>query len=901
MKHMRLLSGLTALTVTVTMLTGTGLSAFADASKPGADINPETGMPYAFDLRSLGLVSPVKDQGSYGTCWAHAIVNGLETGQMAKDPEIDLSEWHLTHYKFQYESLDLDEYLALGSFYQYPVQRLLNRIGPVKEADCPYGGDVPDLTKTPQQLQKEACLGVTDCHSFTPSYDPHSENDTSAAVAFVKQGLYTGHAVGFSLSKALFDMDCYDKEHFSFYCTEQRAEEIIAGLGDDANIPGHAMSIVGWDDSFPASSFYYTPPTDGAFLVKNSWGPGFGDGGYFWISYAEDMIHDLYYLDTEPASLHDSFFSYDGGCCGILNYKRDYSDPSLYYANIFYPDADTCLTDLMLCTNDPEDTLEVTVYTDLHDIKDPTSGTASETMTYRLPHAGYQTVPISRPVSVKSGEPFSVTVKVSDPNGVSVPCEITPKNFTPDGRYQYATGSDRIYGSIIFSSSDSFSETEIDFDLSEHKSFISTDGTAWKDVLDTNVGAHANNLKQKLGNVCVRALGVDAGRVRFSEAYDTLAVGEQISLSSAEGADIYYAVNGSDYQRYTEPVTFTGDMTISAYADLGEKTVYTRHFTQQHAVLSSLLERFGYYSVYADLSLDVLHAETSSFDSNFALQPISTGSITINGNPVISGEVYQVTPADIKSGITICVEQDGMLPTTYKMRVHDRADDPILNGIYYLDELNAVWDLRDGIGTQKNLTDGKTESFTYEKEASGRWVFRFEDRTEHYAAQLYYSILTLKDESGREIYASLCSRLPSDMYQAFATNEIAEPARKAYNEQFGKTATSVLVTELEYNAELQLDFYNGTKKIDTLYANHFGSMYTDELVSYYYSKPRYKNCDFDGNGYANMADAVLLLRFISEDRPEIELPPEALRTADINSDGILDLTDAQLLMDALHR
>jgi ABC-type glycerol-3-phosphate transport system substrate-binding protein len=102
------------------------------------------------------------------------------------------------------------------------------------------------------------------------------------------------------------------------------------------------------------------------------------------------------------------------------------------------------------------------------------------------------------------------------------------------------------------------------------------------------------------------------------------------------------------------------------------------------------------------------------------------------------------------------------------------------------------------------------------------------------------------------------------------------------------------------NEEAQ-DFYNGTKKIDTLYANHFGSMYTDELVSYYYSKPRYKNCDFDGNGYANMADAVLLLRFISEDRPEIELPPEALRTADINSDGILDLTDAQLLMDALHR
>ena len=50
----------------------------------------------------------------------------------------------------------------------------------------------------------------------------------------------------------------------------------------------HGVDIVGWDDAFPASSFQGgagQPPADGAFLVRNSWGAGFGDGGYFWVSY----------------------------------------------------------------------------------------------------------------------------------------------------------------------------------------------------------------------------------------------------------------------------------------------------------------------------------------------------------------------------------------------------------------------------------------------------------------------------------------------------------------------------------------------------------------------------------------------------------------------------------------
>jgi len=66
-------------------------------------------------------------------------------------------------------------------------------------------------------------------------------------------------------------------KHTIFYCYYNFA---IEGTN-------HAIAIVGWDDNFSRNNFVEDPGEDGAWLVKNSWGAGFADGGFMWISYKD--------------------------------------------------------------------------------------------------------------------------------------------------------------------------------------------------------------------------------------------------------------------------------------------------------------------------------------------------------------------------------------------------------------------------------------------------------------------------------------------------------------------------------------------------------------------------------------------------------------------------------------
>jgi C1A family cysteine protease len=102
----------------------------------------------------------------------------------------------------------------------------------------------------------------------------------------------------------------------------------------------HAVTVVGWDDSFPVSAFRegHQPPEPGAWIVKNSWGTDWGADGYFWLSYYDQSLCGIesfeYVLDDENRQMgHLSLLGYDNMPASIIS-STLFEQP-VYAANIF--------------------------------------------------------------------------------------------------------------------------------------------------------------------------------------------------------------------------------------------------------------------------------------------------------------------------------------------------------------------------------------------------------------------------------------------------------------------------------------------------------------------------------------------------------------------------------------
>ena len=105
--------------------------------------------PTSFDLREYGLVTPVKDQGDYGICWAFASCAAMESNAiMMGFGEYDLSEYHLGYWsnnisEAQDPSMSGDGrvrdnwYNSGGSAYM-ATSTLMKGYGPALEKRFPY-------------------------------------------------------------------------------------------------------------------------------------------------------------------------------------------------------------------------------------------------------------------------------------------------------------------------------------------------------------------------------------------------------------------------------------------------------------------------------------------------------------------------------------------------------------------------------------------------------------------------------------------------------------------------------------------------------------------------------------------------------------------------------------------
>ncbi|XP_021694158.1 uncharacterized protein LOC23687573 isoform X2 [Aedes aegypti] len=212
---------------------------------PKAEIDENMELPESFDWRELGAVSPVKNQGNCGSCWAFSVVGNIEGLHQIKTKILE-------EYSEQ-ELLDCDAVdSACQGGYMDDAYKAIEKIGGLElESEYPY------LAKK----QKTCHFNSTEVHVRVKGAVDLPKNETAMAQYLVANGPIS---IGLNANAMQFYRGGISHP-WKPLCSKKNLD--------------HGVLIVGYGvKEYPM--FNKTMPY---WIVKNSWGPKWGEQGYYRI------------------------------------------------------------------------------------------------------------------------------------------------------------------------------------------------------------------------------------------------------------------------------------------------------------------------------------------------------------------------------------------------------------------------------------------------------------------------------------------------------------------------------------------------------------------------------------------------------------------------------------------
>jgi C1A family cysteine protease len=391
-----------------------------------AAVIPTEPLPPAYDLRKIFKMTPVKNQSPLAGTSLFATTASLES--FLKPLET-----------FDFSENQLDIASSGGGFLEANLGALARWDGPVKEEDSPwYGtasGEFPTAVKHVQNVL------------FIPPRADALDND------LIKQAVMNYGAV---YAEMFYTAAAYHTTYHSYY-------------NPIAPTNPHAVAIAGWDDGFDKARFNPPAPGNGTFICKNSFGPAWGEAGYFYVSYYDAFLGRRHYsaaFTAEPVSGLTWNYQHDpNGCTARLGFDTEVA----WFANVFTAATVDPLRAVSFYLYAPGASYDILVYKD--PVPDqPRSGTLAARVTGTLTAPGYQTIVLPSPVPLLINQGFSIVVKLRATGDVfPIPLEHPLAGYN-----------------VVFTANPG-------------ESFISPDGSDWSDL------ATSDGLLYSRTNVCLKA------------------------------------------------------------------------------------------------------------------------------------------------------------------------------------------------------------------------------------------------------------------------------------------------------------------------------------------------------------------------------------------------------------
>jgi len=335
-------------------------------------------------------VSPIRLQSPYGTCWAHGALASMESNWMKSNPGAgkDLSEWHLAWFAYTpnpvngmpaFSKPTQTSPFDFGGDRTRAIAILSRGTGPVDEASAQYQNTKPYPQSSIPTGNEARVLGLKDAFM----YDSLAKED-------VKSMVQTYGALNIAVY--------WDDANYS------DANNAYRYIGSETT--NHELNIVGWNDNFDRTKFPTQPSANGAWIVRNSWGPDWGDKGYFYMSY-DTVIDDIasFVPDSLPAG--QKIYQYD--TLG-LGYATSYDTGTAWFSNIFTATGNESIRAVAFYSMEANAQYDIYIRSGVTgdpgtgaQVHGPQSGT--------LAKPGYHQITLSSPVSIGAGK-FAVIVKL---------------------------------------------------------------------------------------------------------------------------------------------------------------------------------------------------------------------------------------------------------------------------------------------------------------------------------------------------------------------------------------------------------------------------------------------------------------------------------------------------------